>query len=120
EDRHTAPHLLSGGQKQRVAIAGILAMRPMCLILDEATAMLDPLGRTEVLQTIARLNRDDGITIVHITHAMEEAARPRPLIACAGGRVVLEGTPADVFSQPAVLRRLRLTLPPVPALVHQL
>jgi len=103
-----------------VAIAGILAMRPMCLILDEATAMLDPQGRAEVLQTVARLNREEGITIVHITHAMEEAALARRIIALAAGRIVLEGPPAEVFEQPEVLRRLRLALPPVAALVRGL
>jgi len=120
EYRHHAPHLLSGGQKQRVAIAGILAMRPMCLILDEATAMLDPQGRAEVLQTVARLNREEDITIVHITHAMEEAALARRIIALAAGRIVLEGPPAEVFEQPEALRRLRLALPPVAALVRGL
>ncbi len=118
--RDHAPHLLSGGQKQRVAIAGILAMRPACLILDEATAMLDPLGRTEVLGTIARLNREEGITILHITHAMEEAALARRIVALADGRVVLDGPPAEIFARPDALLRLRLTLPPVPALAQEL
>jgi len=115
-----APHLLSGGQKQRVAIAGMLAMRPSCLILDEATAMLDPQGRAEVLQTVDRLTREEGITVVHITHAMEEAALARRIVVLAGGRVALQGTPAEVFDQPEVLRRLRLTLPPVAVLGRQL
>ncbi len=118
--RHHAPHLLSGGQKQRVAIAGMLAMRPSCLILDEATAMLDPQGRAEVLQTIARLTREEGITVVHITHAMEEAALARRMVVLAGGRVVLQGTPSEVFEQPEVLRRLQLTLPPAVVLARQL
>ncbi len=120
EYRRHAPHLLSGGQKQRVAIAGMLAMRPSCLILDEATAMLDPQGRAEVLQTVARLTREEGIAVVHITHAMEEAALARRIVVLAGGRVVLQGTPAEVFEQPAALRRLRLTLPPVVVLGRQL
>lgn len=118
--RRHAPHLLSGGQKQRVAIAGMLAMRPSCLILDEATAMLDPQGRAEVLQTVDRLTREEGITVVHITHAMEEAAVARRIVVLAGGRVALQGTPAEVFDQPEVLRRLRLTLPPVAVLGRQL
>jgi len=120
EYRRHEPHLLSGGQKQRVAIAGILAMRPRCLILDEATAMLDPQGRLEVLDTVARLNRDEGITIVHITHAMEEAVLARRVIALAGGRLVLDETPASAFARPDRLRDLRLALPPVAALVHAL
>jgi energy-coupling factor transport system ATP-binding protein len=120
EYRHHAPHLLSGGQKQRVAIAGVLAMRPACLVLDEATAMLDPQGRREVLQTVGRLNRDEGITLVHITHAMEEAALAQRIIALAGGRIVREGPPAALFAHPEALRALRLTLPPVAALVHDL
>ncbi|MDQ7849740.1 MAG: energy-coupling factor transporter ATPase [Armatimonadota bacterium] len=120
EHRRHAPHLLSGGQKQRVAIAGMLAMRPSCLILDEATAMLDPQGRAEVLQTVARLTREEGITVVHITHAMEEAALARRMVVLAGGRVVLQGTPAEVFEKPEILRRLQLTLPPAAALGRQL
>lgn len=120
EYRHHAPHLLSGGQKQRVAIAGILAMRPMCIVLDEATAMLDPLGRTEVLRTIDRLNRDEGVTIVHITHAMDEASLARRVVALGAGRVVLDGSPQEVFAQVEVLRTLGLGLPPVAALVRAL
>ncbi len=114
------PHLLSGGQKQRVAIAGILAMRPMCLILDEATAMLDPQGRAEVLGTITRLNRDEGITIVHITHTMEDAVLAQRIVGLGGGRVLLDGTPAAIFAGPEHLRSLHLTLPAVPALVRAL
>lgn len=114
--RHHAPHLLSGGQKQRVAIAGILAMRPACIILDEATAMLDPQGRAEVLRTIARLNQDEGITIVHITHAMDEAALTRRVVVLDAGRVVLDGPPEAIFDQPQTLRGYRLGVPPVAAL----
>lgn len=120
EYRDHEPHLLSGGQKQRVAIAGMLAMRPACLILDEATAMLDPQGRAEVLRTAARLNREDGITIVHITHAMEEAALARRVVALAAGRVVLDGPAGEVFERADVLRDLRLDLPPVAALAQGL
>jgi energy-coupling factor transport system ATP-binding protein len=114
-----APHLLSGGQKQRVAIAGILAMRPQCLVLDEATTMLDPQGRREVMETISRLNRG-GVTVIHITHAMEEAVQCRRVIVLAAGRVAMDATPVEVFSQVADLERLRLALPPIPALAHRL
>ncbi len=117
--RRHEPHLLSGGQKQRVAIAGILAMRPRCLVLDEATTMLDPQGQREVMETITRLNRD-GVTVIHITHAMEEAAQCRRVIVLAGGRVAMDGVPAAVFSRVDELERLRLVLPPVPALAHRL
>jgi len=117
--RRHEPHLLSGGQKQRVAIAGILAMRPECLVLDEATTMLDPEGRREVMDTIARLNRD-GVTVIHITHAMEEATQCRRVIVLAGGRVAMDGPPADVFSRVEELEGLRLGLPVVPALAHAL
>lgn len=117
--RRHEPHLLSGGQKQRVAIAGILAMRPQCLVLDEATTMLDPQGQREVLETITRLNQD-GVTVIHITHAMEEAARCRRVIALAQGRVALDGPPAEVFARVGALERLRLVLPPIPALAQHL
>ncbi len=117
--RRHEPHLLSGGQKQRVAIAGILAMRPECLVLDEATTMLDPQGRHEVMETIIRLNRED-VTVIHITHAMEEAAQCRRVIVLAGGRVAMDGPPADVFSRADELEHLRLVLPLVPALAHGL
>jgi len=120
EYRTSEPHLLSGGQKQRVAIAGMLAMRPACLILDEATAMLDPQGRLEVLRTIERLNRDEGMTILHITHAMEEAALAPRVVAMAGGRVALDGAAEDVFEQTEALRGMRLEVPPVAALAQSL
>jgi energy-coupling factor transport system ATP-binding protein len=108
--RQHAPHLLSGGQKQRLAIAGVLAMRPSCLVLDEPTAMLDPAGRRELLDLLERLNRD-GITVILVTHFMEEAARAGRIAVLAGGKVVLTGTPAEVFSQDQVLEELGLELP---------
>jgi len=119
EYRQHEPHLLSGGQKQRVAIAGILAMRPQCLVLDEATTMLDPQGQREVMETIQRLNRD-GVTVIHITHAMEEAVQCPRVIVLADGRVALDGPPAEVFSRVEELERFRLVLPPIPALAHRL
>jgi energy-coupling factor transport system ATP-binding protein len=109
--RHHAPHLLSGGQKQRVAIAGVLAMRPRCLVLDEPTAMLDPLGRQEVLSTIMDLNKKEGITVITITHFMEEAVLADRVIVVDNGKVVLEGSPAKVFSQVELLKGLGLDVP---------
>ncbi len=109
--REKGPHQLSGGQKQRVAIAGVVAMRPDCLILDEATAMLDPRGREQVMQTIHRLNRDMGITVVAITHYMEEAAQADRVLVMSEGRVVMEGTPKEVFSQVDKVRALHLDVP---------
>lgn len=111
EYRKRAPHNLSGGQKQRVAIAGVVAMRPDCLILDEATAMLDPRGREQVMQTIHRLNKDLGITVVAITHYMEEAAQADRVLVMSQGHVVMEGTPKEVFSQTEKVRALRLDVP---------
>jgi len=108
-----APHLLSGGQKQRVAIAGALAMNPACLVLDEATAMLDPRGRQEVLGAVRRLNREEGLTVVHITHFMEEALAADRVLVMDRGSIVLEGTPAEVFSQGERLREIGLALPQV-------
>jgi energy-coupling factor transport system ATP-binding protein len=113
EFRRSAPHLLSGGQKQRVAIAGVLAMRPEALILDEPTAMLDPSGRREVLETVVRLNREEGITIVYITHFMEEAVRAGRVVVMDGGRLVLDGSPREVFARVAELRSLGLDVPQV-------
>ena len=104
-----APHLLSGGQKQRIAIAGVIAMEPECIVLDEATAMLDPIGRREVLDTIHRLNKEKGITVVLITHHMNEAENADRLIVMDKGRLVLDGTPAQVFPQVEKLRSLGLT-----------
>ena len=111
ELRLRAPHNLSGGQKQRVAIAGVVAMSPDCIVLDEATAMLDPRGREQVMQTIHRLNRDMGITVVAITHYMEEAAQADRVLVMSGGKVVMEGTPKEVFSQTERVRSLRLDVP---------
>lgn len=99
-----APHLLSGGQKQRVAIAGILAMKPKCIILDEPTAMLDPSGRKEVLDTIKKLNKEEGITIILITHFMEEAIDADRVVVMDNGKFILEGTPREVFSRVEVLK----------------
>ncbi|MBS4021458.1 MAG: energy-coupling factor transporter ATPase [Dethiobacter sp.] len=118
--RRHAPHLLSGGQKQRVAIAGVIAMRPKCLILDEPTAMLDPRGRREVLDTVMRLNREEGITVVYITHFMEEAVSADRVIVLLNGRSVLEGAPAQIFAQAELLRDAGLDVPPVVALVKEL
>lgn len=113
EHRRREPHLLSGGQKQRVAIAGVLAMRPQCIVLDEATTMLDPEGRREVLRTAHRLREQEGIAVVHITHNMEEAAQADRVVVLHEGRVALEGTPREVFRDVQRLRRLRLDLPEV-------
>ena len=106
-----SPHKLSGGQKQRVAIAGVIAMRPDCLVLDEATAMLDPRGREKVMETIHHLNKDFGITVVSITHYMEEAAQADRVLVMSEGHVVMEGTPNEVFSQTEKVRSLRLDVP---------
>ena len=111
-----APHMLSGGQKQRIAIAGILAMQPRALILDEATAMLDPKGRQEVFGVVERVNREKGITVVWITHFMEEAARCRRVIVMDHGKAVMDGTPQQVFTQADKLRAMRLDVPPMVAL----
>ena len=111
QHRSKAPHKLSGGQKQRVAIAGVIAMRPDCLVLDEATAMLDPRGREAVMSTIRTLNHDYGITVVAITHYMEEAAQADRVVVMSGGKVVLEGTPAQVFSQAELVRKYHLDVP---------
>ena len=111
EYRERAPHNLSGGQKQRVAIAGVVAMRPDCLILDEATAMLDPRGREQVMQTIHHLNKDLGITVVSITHYMEEAAQADRVLVMSRGRIVMEGMPEQVFSQTERLHGYHLDVP---------
>lgn len=110
EQRNKAPHKLSGGQKQRVAIAGVIAMRPDCLILDESTAMLDPRGRAQVMKTIRNL-RDAGISIVSITHYMEEAAHADRILVMSRGRIVMEGTPEQVFSQTKRLHGYHLDVP---------
>lgn len=108
-----APHLLSAGEKQRLALAGVLAMQPSCVILDEATAMLDPASRGEVMALLRRLNREEGITVVQITHHVEEAALADRIIVLDAGKVVLDGSPAAVFSDAQVIRELGLGLPPV-------
>ena len=108
--RTYAPQLLSGGQKQRVAIAGVLAMQPQCVVLDEPTAMLDPQGRREVLDTIERLNRETGMTVILITHHMDEAARADRVIAMSEGRIVADGTPQAVFAQEPLTEQLLLEL----------
>ena len=118
--REHAPHLLSGGQKQRVAIAGVIAMRPRCIVLDEPTAMLDPIGRRDVLNTIKTLNRERGVTVVLITHHMDEAAQAGRLIVMAKGRVVADGTPKAVFSQVEELRKVGLTVPQTTQLLWEL
>ena len=102
------PHLLSGGQKQRVAIAGIIAMKPKCIIFDEATAMLDPSGRKEVMSTIKRLNKEENISVIHITHFMEEAVDADRVIVMEKGKKVLEGTPRKVFSEVDMLKNIGL------------
>ncbi len=117
--RH-APHLLSGGQKQRVAIAGVLAMRPACIVLDEPTAMLDPVGREEVLHTIKRLNQEEGITVILITHFMEEAVEAGRVIVMEKGKVVMDGKPKEVFSQVRRLKELHLDVPPITELAQSL
>ena len=104
-----APHMLSGGQKQRIAIAGVIAMEPECIVLDEATAMLDPIGRREVMDTMHRLNQEKGITVVHITHHMNEAEGADRLIVMDHGKAVLDGTPKEVFPQVGKLRSMGLT-----------
>lgn len=120
EYRVHAPHLLSGGQKQRVAIAGVIAMRPRCIVLDEPTAMLDPIGRAEVMKTIKDLNRSSGVTVVLITHHMDEAAQADRLIVMAKGNVVADGTPKAVFQQVEQLRCVGLTVPETTSLLYEL
>ncbi len=115
-----APHLLSGGQKQRIAIAGVIAMEPACVVLDEATAMLDPTGRREVLAAVHRLNREKGITVVLITHHMNEAEGADRVIVMDDGRVVLDGTPEKVFAEVKDLRHMGLTVPDTVDLLDRL
>ena len=114
------PHRLSGGQKQRVAIAGIIAMMPSCMIFDESTAMLDPLGRREVIETFEKLNREQGITVLTITHYMSEAARADRVIVLDDGKLLMDGTPAEVFARADELARVGLDVPQCTALVHEL
>ncbi len=118
--RMHSPSQLSGGQKQRVAIAGIIAMRPKCIILDEPTAMLDPQGRREVMATVKRLNRDYGTTIVLITHFMDEAAACGRVVVMEKGKAILDGTPEEVFAHVELLKKMRLDVPQVTELVHEL
>lgn len=117
--RYRAPHMLSGGQKQRVCIAGVLAMKPEVLVLDEATAMLDPLGRREVLDTARRLNREEGVTVIAITHHMDEAVLADRVVVMSEGRIALEGTPRAVFAQTEKLRALQMDVPQVTELAAQ-
>ena len=120
EFREHAPHLLSGGQKQRVAIAGVIAMRPRCIVLDEPTAMLDPVGRKEVMDTVKQLNRRAGVTVVLITHHMDEAAQADRLVVMAKGRVAADGTPREVFQRVEELKAVGLTVPETTELLWQL
>ena len=117
---HHEPHRLSGGQKQRVAIAGIIAMTPRCIIFDESTAMLDPIGRREVMSTIKKLNKKMGITIIMITHYMDEAAMAGRVLVLDGGRIALDGAPEEVFEKEELLRSFGLDVPQCTALVHKL
>ena len=120
EFREHAPHLLSGGQKQRIAIAGVIAMEPRCVVLDEPTAMLDPTGRADVLRTIKALNRERGVTVVLITHHMDEAAQADRLVVMAKGHVVADGAPKEVFSHVEELKAVGLTVPQTTQLLWEL
>ena len=120
EYREHAPHLLSGGQKQRIAIAGVIAMQPRCIVLDEPTAMLDPIGRADVLRTIQTLNRERGVTVVLITHHMDEAAQADRLVVMAKGKVIADGTPKEVFQDVEGLKAVGLTVPDTTELLWQL
>ena len=120
EYRHHAPHLLSGGQKQRVAIAGAIAMRPECIVFDEPTAMLDPKGRKEVIETIETLRREEAITMVLITHYMDEAARADRVVVMDNGKIVMEGPPKKIFSQVKAVKSLGLDVPQVTELAYLL
>lgn len=115
-----APHLLSGGQKQRIAIAGVLAMNPDCIILDEPTAMLDPIGRKEVMSTIKKLNKEENKTIVHITHYMEEAVEADRIVVMEKGQIFMEGTPREVFSRVKEMKEIGLDVPQVTELAYEL
>lgn len=120
EYREHAPHQLSGGQKQRVAIAGILAMRPRCIVLDEPTAMLDPQGRREVMKTVRQLNREYGTTVVLITHYMDEAAASDRVVIIDSGNVLKDGTPKEVFQEVELLKSVGLDVPQVTELIYEL
>jgi energy-coupling factor transport system ATP-binding protein len=120
EQRHLSPNSLSGGQRQRLAIAGVLALRPACLMADEVTALLDPLGRREIQMLLRRLNREHGMTIVQVTHLLEEAALADRIVVLEGGQVALEGTPAEIFADLDRLHALHLAIPDVIALANRL
>ena len=120
EYAHHEPHRLSGGQKQRVAIAGLIAMKPSCMIFDESTAMLDPVGRREVIETFEKLNREQGITVLTITHYMNEAARADRVIVIDDGKILADGTPREIFADPDRLKRTALDVPQCTSLVHGL
>lgn len=118
--RHHSPNKLSGGQKQRVAIAGVVAMRPKCIVLDEPTAMLDPNGRKEVLQAVRTLNEEEGVTVILITHYMEEVIFADRVIVMDQGKIVMQGTPREIFSRVDTLKQFRLDVPQVTLLAHEL
>ena len=118
--RYQSPNKLSGGQKQRVAIAGVVAMRPSCIVLDEPTAMLDPNGRKEVLKAVSQLNKKENVTVVLITHYMEEVIHANKVYVMDGGNVVMQGTPREIFSQVETLKKYRLDVPQVTLLAHEL
>ena len=118
--RHHSPNKLSGGQKQRVAIAGVIAMRPSCIVLDEPTAMLDPNGRKEVLKAVSELNKKENVTVVLITHYMEEVIDADKVFVMDHGHVVMEGTPREIFSQVDTLKKYRLDVPQVTILADEL
>ena len=118
--RYQSPNKLSGGQKQRVAIAGVVAMRPSCIVLDEPTAMLDPNGRKEVLKAVSELNKKENVTVVLITHYMEEVIHANNVYVMDGGNVVMQGTPKEIFSQVETLKKYRLDVPQVTLLAHEL
>ena len=120
EQRLKAPHKLSGGQKQRVAVAGIIAMKPECIVLDEPTAMLDPSGRAEVLETIKKLNKEDGITVVLITHYMDEAVQADRVVVMDGGQIVLDDSPQNVFAKVDEVKSYGLDVPQATELVHRM
>lgn len=120
EKNRASSNLLSGGQKQRLAIAGIIAMHPEYIVLDESTSMLDPKGREDVLKTVMKLNKDDGITIIYITHSMEEAVIADKILVMERGKIVMQGTPPEVFSRVQEMKDLRLDVPPMTELAHRL
>ena len=120
EYRHSSPNKLSGGQKQRVAIAGVVAMHPKCIVLDEPTAMLDPVGRKDVIRTVRALNMVEDVTVVLITHYMEEVIYADKVIVMDDGKVVMQGTPGETFSQVDTLKKYRLDVPQVTLLAYEL